>query len=172
MSDSKLPESPAPHSESYEYFYHFPRAKQIAEDWKSCADCNNNHPNWAEILRGILICSKCAGVHRSFGTHISQVRSLTIDKWKLSWIENLISNDIDFNELWEYHVPSDIKKPTVFTERAEREKYIGAKYLNSLSFHKKNFNSTKRLIPVFEDTFTGMLRMHVKSGTDMPKADC
>ncbi len=38
-------------------------------------------PEWASINLGILICLECSGVHRSLGTHISKVRSLTLDKW-------------------------------------------------------------------------------------------
>src|SRR5271163_4973829 len=38
-------------------------------------------PDWASINLGILVCKECSGVHRSLGTHISKVRSLTLDKW-------------------------------------------------------------------------------------------
>lgn len=38
-------------------------------------------PDWASINLGIVVCKECSGVHRSLGTHISKVRSLTLDKW-------------------------------------------------------------------------------------------
>ena len=34
------------------------------------------------INLGILVCMECSGVHRRLGTHLSKVRSLTLDKWE------------------------------------------------------------------------------------------
>jgi len=36
-------------------------------------------PTWASINLGITLCIECSGVHRSLGTHMSKVRSLTLD---------------------------------------------------------------------------------------------
>src|SRR5262249_43152829 len=47
-----------------------------------CAECLSARPRWASLLLGVLICTVCAGAHRGLGTHISTVKSLTLDKWQ------------------------------------------------------------------------------------------
>lgn len=52
-----------------------------------CFDCGNKGPAWCSIYLGvkieikkILICFECSGRHRGYGTHISFIRSLKLDK--------------------------------------------------------------------------------------------
>ena len=82
-----------------------------------CADCGARSPRWSSVRLGILICTNCAGIHRKLGTHISFVQSVTIDKWKLEWIEfcEKIGNRIS-NEYYEGNVPLHMKKPTPSTD--------------------------------------------------------
>lgn len=44
-----------------------------------CADCPRTNPTWASVNLGVLVCLECAGRHRSLGTHISKMRSITLD---------------------------------------------------------------------------------------------
>ena len=44
-----------------------------------CADCPTRNPQWASVNHGIFLCLNCSGIHRSLGSHISKVRSLTLD---------------------------------------------------------------------------------------------
>lgn len=48
-------------------------------------------PEWASVSLGIFICVRCAGIHRSLGTHISQVRSCTLDLWTQAQLDQITS---------------------------------------------------------------------------------
>eukprot|EP01133_Synstelium_polycarpum_P017173 gene17173-20457_t len=93
-----------------------------------CADCSSPDPDWASINLGIIICKVCSGVHRSLGTHISKVRSLTLDKWSP---ENILYmkeiGNAKFNILYEHQL-SDATKPSDKSDRMTKEAYIRAKY--------------------------------------------
>jgi stromal membrane-associated protein len=47
-----------------------------------CMDCpaKLTQNAWASINLGGFICFQCSGIHRNLGTHISKVRSLTLDR--------------------------------------------------------------------------------------------
>jgi hypothetical protein len=46
-----------------------------------CADCEAAYPDWASVNLGVFVCLRCSGLHRQVGTHISKVRSTTLDTW-------------------------------------------------------------------------------------------
>lgn len=53
---------------------------ELSENRK-CIDCNEANPEWCSLSFGVLVCLKCAGLHRSLGAHITLVRSITLDEW-------------------------------------------------------------------------------------------
>lgn len=53
---------------------------------RTCADCSAKAPRWASVNLGVLVCIDCSGAHRNLGTHISVVKSVTLDKWQPKWI--------------------------------------------------------------------------------------
>ena len=54
-----------------------------------CFDCGSPSPRWASPYLGILLCIECAGRHRSYGTHISFVKSVDLDKWRKKQLKSL-----------------------------------------------------------------------------------
>jgi len=56
----------------------------------SCFDCGSKNPKWASVNLGLSICFDCSGRHRSYGTSISFVRSIDLDKWKRHQLEGML----------------------------------------------------------------------------------
>lgn len=52
-----------------------------------CADCYVRNPGWASWSLGIFLCMRCAALHRKLGTHISKVKSLSMDTWTLEQVD-------------------------------------------------------------------------------------
>jgi Arf-GAP/SH3 domain/ANK repeat/PH domain-containing protein len=96
-----------------------------------CADCGSQiKTEWVSINLGIVLCIECSGLHRSLGTHISKVRSLTLDVTSftpdlvdlLCQVGNRISNSI-----WEAKIGS-AHRPNAQSSRETRLKFITSKY--------------------------------------------
>ncbi|GMM58086.1 hypothetical protein DAKH74_047020 [Maudiozyma humilis] len=48
-----------------------------------CCDCGANRTvDWVSINLLCVLCIKCSGAHRSLGSHVSKVRSLTLDSFR------------------------------------------------------------------------------------------
>ncbi|PRQ77105.1 hypothetical protein AAT19DRAFT_12523 [Rhodotorula toruloides] len=58
-------------------------------DNKTCAECATPHPQWCSLSLAISLCLSCSGTHRSLGSHLSFVRSLTMDKWTPAQIDRM-----------------------------------------------------------------------------------
>ena len=71
-----------------------------------CFDCGNENPRWASLNNGIILCLKCAGIHRSFGLQISIIRSVQVDSWTEKQVKYLsIGGNNRFKEfLSEYKI--------------------------------------------------------------------
>ncbi|KAI1332776.1 hypothetical protein F5Y16DRAFT_125377 [Xylariaceae sp. FL0255] len=97
-----------------------------------CADCGARNPSWASWNLGIFLCMRCAAIHRKMGTHISKVKSLSMDSWSVEQVEsmkqtgNILSN--------KKYNPTNKKAPVpVDADEADSamERYIRSKYNES-----------------------------------------
>ncbi|KAF9571725.1 hypothetical protein EC968_000243 [Mortierella alpina] len=111
-----------------------------------CVECGAKNPDWCAINLGILMCIDCSGIHRSLGTHISKVRSFTLDT--TSYTRDLfefiraVGNETS-NQIWEANLlPSNsesqgvdkpakvvFRKPTVNDTRDYKVAFIQKKYV-------------------------------------------
>ena len=96
-----------------------------------CADCNSDsRVEWVSINLGIIVCIECSGIHRSLGTHISKIRSLTLDTTSFTQdvVEMILTlgNRVS-NMVWEAKLDRN-HKPLPNATRDQRLAFITAKY--------------------------------------------
>lgn len=98
---------------------------------KMCADCGSEHKvDWVSINLGIVICIECSGIHRSLGTHITKVRSLTLDVTSFTpdIVEILLKvGNVISNSIWEAQLDPGLK-PGPMSTREQRLHFITSKY--------------------------------------------
>lgn len=94
-----------------------------------CADCAARNPGWASWNLGIFLCMRCASIHRKLGTHISKVKSLSMDAWNTEQVSNmrrvgnLISNREYNARNVKPNIPIDADEVDGAVERFIRDKY-------------------------------------------------
>jgi len=97
-------------------------------DNRSCADCGAKGPRWASTNLGIYICIRCSGIHRSLGTHISKVKSTSLDKWLPEQLEFIKSmGNARARSIYEANCPPNYPRPSEHDAYAV-ESWIKAKY--------------------------------------------
>ncbi|KAJ6416952.1 hypothetical protein OIU84_002770 [Salix udensis] len=120
----------------YLVFYLFDDCKRrlkdllLQSDNRFCADCGAPDPKWASANIGVFICLKCCGVHRSLGTHISKVLSVTLDEWSADEIDAMteVGGNSSANAIYEAFFPEGVSKPGPDSSYEERMRYIRSKY--------------------------------------------
>lgn len=133
--------------------YLLKRVQSIHVSNLRCCDCGATKTvDWISINLLCILCIKCSGVHRSLGTHISKIRSLTLDTFKDKELRYLIKHDVrnDYvNQIYESQLICSTDKINSDVSDSRRllfirDKYIHRKYVkdNGLDFE----TSLKRLI--------------------------
>ncbi|KAK9458068.1 hypothetical protein V1511DRAFT_455030 [Dipodascopsis uninucleata] len=109
-----------------------------------CADCGSRNTGWASWNLGIFLCIRCAGIHRKMGTHISKIKSLSVDSWSMEQI--FVMRDMGntkSNAIWD---PDNVRKRIIASfdedEDSAIERYIRDKY--ELGKFRRDYSSFKK----------------------------
>ncbi|PHH88870.1 hypothetical protein CDD83_6949 [Cordyceps sp. RAO-2017] len=95
-----------------------------------CADCHMPSPAWASWSLGVFLCMRCASIHRKLGTHISKVKSLSMDSWSNEQVDNMrkvgnvVSNQVYNPDNKRPPIPIDADEADSAMERFIRQKYV------------------------------------------------
>lgn len=107
-----------------------------------CGDCAGDETSWVSKDWGILLCQKCAGIHRGLGTHISKVRSIDLDDWTIEAAQEFLAkggNDL-VNEVLEMRV----HKIMPILNTGLLKKFIETKYQDK--FEKRKWVMNERVM--------------------------
>jgi len=96
---------------------------------RNCAECGSRQPTWASTNLGVFVCIRCSSVHRSMGTHISKVKSITLDSWMMNMVKHFKSQggNKKVNSIYEAKLPPG-SKPTPSSDMYVVERFIRDKY--------------------------------------------
>ncbi|KAJ8082185.1 Protein gts1 [Marasmius tenuissimus] len=112
-----------------------------------CADCKARNPRWASHNLGIFICVTCATIHRKIGTHVTKVKSITMDTWSKEQVDRMVEmGNVKSNAIY---CPNEVRHPPPMQlmeqERdSELEQYIRSKYEYKRFIEKPKPESTSR----------------------------
>lgn len=112
------------------------KVQRLETDNLKCCDCQSTESvEWISINLLCVLCIRCSGVHRSLGSHISKIRSLTLDNFNdnlelFHLIRHYTSNKF-VNEIYEYKLGAT-KKLAPNCNDLQRLTFISQKYKNKL----------------------------------------
>mmetsp|Transcript_28404 Transcript_28404/g.61783 ORF Transcript_28404/g.61783 Transcript_28404/m.61783 type:complete len:324 (+) Transcript_28404:95-1066(+) len=147
-----------------------------------CADCVGQQPSWASVTFGAVLCSHAAGRHRSLGTHISRVFSLTLDKWEFADYERMLKTGNNaVNAELEVNLPEGYTKPKETSDNYAEfvlalDKFVRSKY-QERAFTKTGTGKlvetaqTRSQVTVASIQFCGILLVKVLSACQLISLD-
>ncbi|KAF7549907.1 hypothetical protein G7046_g8187 [Stylonectria norvegica] len=115
-----------------------------------CADCHARNPAWASWSLGVFLCMRCASIHRKLGTHISKVKSLSMDTWSNEQVDNMRKvGNVSSNNIYN----PEHRRPPVPVDADEAdsamERFIRQKYMNNVASVPNSSGKPKK--PRFDD---------------------
>ncbi|KAK4529832.1 hypothetical protein CCYA_CCYA02G0689 [Cyanidiococcus yangmingshanensis] len=94
-----------------------------------CAECAGPGPRWASANLGIFLCIQCSGLHRKLGVHVSQVRSVNLDRWTAEQLNTMKrTGNRRAAAVWEAQLPPDFTRP-VPGDTSRLQQFIWNKYV-------------------------------------------
>lgn len=112
------------------------RVRLLESENSKCCDCQSgDNVEWISLNILCVLCIRCSGVHRSLGSHISKIRSLTLDNFNdnlelIYLIKHYTSNKF-VNEIYESTL-SHTDKLSANCNDLQRSSFISNKYKNKL----------------------------------------
>ena len=123
---SRSPHTPSEHEQALRALLADPANAQ-------CAECREPGPRWASVNLGVFLCIQCSGLHRGLGVHVSQVRSVNLDRWSAAQVEAMRRvGNARAAEIWEARLPDGFRRPAPGDLQRLRafieDKYVQRKY--------------------------------------------
>ncbi|KAL3137259.1 hypothetical protein ABBQ32_006805 [Trebouxia sp. C0010 RCD-2024] len=135
---------------------------------RRCCDCSARGPTWASVNLGLFVCLNCSGIHRSLGTHLSKVRSTTLDTWLPEQVEFISKlGNIRANAYWEARLPQGFRRPAEGDMSALKE-FITEKYQNQ-AYSSRDYDGPPNIDNYFNHPF--MKQVDAPSAVASPTAD-
>lgn len=112
---------------------------------KTCADCGAKQPTWASTNIGVFVCIRCSGMHRNMGTHISKVKSATLDIWPMDLVKHFKNQggNVKVNAIYEAKLPRGAK-PNAQSDMYLIKRFIEDKYQRKLWWSPKKAKAASK----------------------------
>lgn len=99
-----------------------------------CADCNcklsTAQDAWASVNLGVVVCVRCAALHRGLGVSNSRIRSLVYDRWDMPTARGLMAvGNERARDLYLGTLPASVKPPGKKAEEERLKTWIHSKYI-------------------------------------------
>lgn len=99
-----------------------------------CADCNVKMPTaqdaWASVNLGVLVCVRCAALHRGLGVSNSRIKSLVYDRWDMPTARGLMAvGNERARDLYLAGLPATVKPPGRKADEERLKTWVRNKYV-------------------------------------------